>query len=328
MAEFDVLRKKAEWAATFNPESFDKDEGTNLSQRYRYAQDQDMYAKAKDLVDQQEQQILLQNNPGARDLYFRQRNLEMKSDRDQFEMGLKQEQHEMKERMFPMELELKAASVRATAALERHRLADETRKAEIATKTMEDTEGFAAGAHELMVKGYMPGSKELAEGIARLAVKHPFVPDADRASWFKEARIKKTPTELLLEGNKLTPEMRARVTASVDSDGDWRMSFAPAAAGGTPPPDKPDTYKAFNEELAEMVKSYTGEEALSFDKIKRPDPVPPAEWAKFEARRAALGTTQAPASAATAKTSISQAEYDALESGAEFSFNGRRGKKP
>lgn len=85
------------------------------------------------------------------------------------------------------------------------------------------------------------------------------------------------------------------------------------------------TFKQFNKELAEMVKSYGG-----------PDKVPAARWAEFERRKAAIG--KAVTEPVKEKTSVKESpsgvtittkeDFDALPSGAEFTWNGRRGKKP
>lgn len=94
----------------------------------------------------------------------------------------------------------------------------------------------------------------------------------------------------------------------------------------------PDTYEKFNSELKAMVDAYGGS-----------DKVPQSEWQTFERRKAALAqggavplpqptttpqTPGQPVPIAAGSSIKTKEDYDALPPGAEFEWNGKKGRKP
>jgi hypothetical protein len=225
-----VVRRNAEWAQRFGGSS------TNMAQRQRYANDQQQYADQVLEQQHQIQQDQLRTDKGARDLYFRQQNLERENARVRLDMRLKEEDQNFQRQLQPLKEEQALAAAQAARALELHRTNEELRQARTAARTLQDTEGFSQKVYDAMDKGVLPGSKEFADTVTRATLEHPFTPNTLRDDFFKQAKIQQTPDSILSDWQKQDPEIRKKlsnISAKVDANGNWTMGFtAPAEAKG------------------------------------------------------------------------------------------------
>lgn len=213
-----VVRRNSEWADTF------VDASTNAAQRQRYAVDQQ--ALASQLLDQQQEAQMqeLKTNKVAQDLFFRQRDLQRKTQLDKATMDIRHAEDARKEQLFPLQLEAEKAKAGASAALETQRLNKELRDAKLATKVASDTDAFETKMHDLMLQ-HAPGSKEFAQGALEVVASHPLVPNDLRKTWLAQADVKNDPDQLMRDTAKFRDTHDT--TLKLDSKGQWEIALNP-----------------------------------------------------------------------------------------------------
>lgn len=229
-----TLKHDAEWAEFAAP--------TNLAQRQRAERDKEAYAQ--ELVAEQERQTLdrLSSDQTAQNLFFRSKELKLKSD-------LQQDKLRRAEEIHTLNLEKTRAQTRAADALARSRTKAEILAHDTKTRLLEDEDNFATAVTDRQATGLKPGTTEWRDFVIDRSAVYPGASKL-ATTLLRNAGIEMTPEEIAEKQAAMRAAVGPNATINATSGGKISVS---SKAEGAP---KNDTQKRIDNLKDAYAKSY------------------------------------------------------------------------